>query len=90
MTADGGAGEPVHGGGGGGGRIALECGTNDFLGSITALGGPGWQIGGAGTIYTKLATANGLLLVDNGGRTGTNSLVSLTNGADAIVLGNAG
>lgn len=75
ITANGGAGEPVHGGGGGGGRIAIECGTNNFTGLIVAYGGAGWKSGGAGTVLTKQASQNGLIIIDNGGRAGTNTLL---------------
>lgn len=90
ITANGGNGEPIHGGGGGGGRIAIHSDTNNFTGTITAFGGQGWKIGGAGTIYTKPTASNGLLLVDNGGNAGTNSLVSITNQADVVIRGRAG
>ena len=90
ITAHGGNGEPIHGGGGGGGRIAIHSNTNNFTGTLAAYGGLGWKIGGAGTIYTKPTTDAGLLLVDNGGNAGTNSLVSVTNQADVVIRGRAG
>jgi len=90
ITANGGAGAPMHGGGGGGGRIAIQCSTNNFSGTMTAYGGNGFQIGGAGTIFTQITGQNGLLVVDNGGRAGTNSTISLPTTADAVVRGNAG
>ena len=90
IAANGGAGAPNYGGGGGGGRIAIQCGTNNFSGSMTAYGGSGWQTGGAGTIFTQLTGRNGLLLVDNGGRAGANSAVSLSALADVVISGNAG
>jgi hypothetical protein len=88
IRANGGAGDPVHGGGGGGGRIAIASGTNLFTGSILAQGGPGWQAGGAGTIYTSSGGQPGLLLVDNGGQSGTNTPLAVLNGADVLVRGN--
>ena len=90
ITANGGAGAPMHGGGGGGGRIAIQCGTNNFSGTMTAYGGSGFQTGGAGTIFTQITGQNGLLVVDNGGRAGANSTVTLPTLADVIVRGNAG
>lgn len=90
ITANGGAGEPVHGGGGGGGRIYIQANTLSFSGSTTAFGGNGAQYGGAGTIYTKLTGQTGLVVVDNGGRTGTNSPLTVANSADVVVRGNAG
>ncbi len=89
ITANGGAGEPIHGGGGGGGRIAIQCDANSFAGAMTAYGGVGARTGGAGTVYTKLTAQNGLLVVDNGGRAGTNSLMAVANGADVLIRGNA-
>jgi len=90
ITANGGSGAAIHGGGGGGGRIAIQCGTNNFSGRLTAYGGGGSQTGGAGTIFTQLTGQNGMLLVDNGGRTGTNSTVTLPTVADVVISGNAG
>ncbi len=90
ITANGGAGAPMHGGGGGGGRIAIQCGTNNFSGTMTAYGGNGFQTGGAGTIFTQITGQNGLLVVDNGGRAGANSTVTLPTPADVVVRGNAG
>ena len=89
ITANGGAGAAIHGGGGGGGRIAIQCGTNNFSGSMTAYGAGGSQAGGAGTIFTQLTGQNGLLLVDNGGRTGANSTVTLPTVADVAISGSA-
>ncbi len=89
ITANGGAGEPVHGGGGGGGRISIQCSANNFAGTMTACGGNGWIVGGAGTIFTKVTGQNGLLLVDNGGRPGTNSTVSLPSQMDVLIRSGA-
>ena len=89
IAANGGAGEPVHGGGAGGGRIAIQCNTNNFSGSLIAIGGNGWKIGGAGTIYTKVNGQNGFLLVDNGGRAGTNSTITLPSNTDVLIRSNA-
>lgn len=89
ISAGGGAGEPIHGGGGGGGRIALYCQTNLFVGSATAQGGNGWKVGGAGTVYVAVANNPGLLILDNGGRSGTNSLVAMPTGADLEIRGAA-
>ena len=90
ISAQGGAGEPTHGGGGGGGRIAIQCDANTFAGSAAAYGGAGAKTGGAGTVYTELTGQNGLLLFDNGGRTGTNSLVAISSSdIDVLIRGNA-
>jgi hypothetical protein len=90
ISANGGAGEPTHGGGGGGGRIAIQSSANSFGGLMTACGADGAQNGGAGTIYTKLPSQNGILVVDNGGHTGANSLITVTNGVDVLIRGDAG
>jgi hypothetical protein len=91
ITAQGGAGEPTHGGGGGGGRIAIQCDVNTFAGSAVAYGGTGAKTGGAGTVYTKLTGQNGLLVFDNAGQVGTNSLVSVTSSSiDVLIRGKAG
>ncbi|HRZ92800.1 MAG TPA: hypothetical protein P5022_07825, partial [Candidatus Paceibacterota bacterium] len=73
ITAAGGS--SVTGGGGAGGRIALYFGASDFAGDLTAAGGGGAEYGGAGTIYTKLASASrGHLLLDNRGQRGLTRL----------------
>ena len=91
IHAQGGAGEPTHGGGGGGGRIAIQSDANTFTGSMTAYGGTGAKIGGAGTVYTQLTGQNGLLVFDNGGQAGTNSLASVSSGSvDVLIRGKAG
>jgi hypothetical protein len=90
ITAQGGAGEPTHGGGGGGGRIAIQSDVNSFAGSLVAQGGAGAKTGGAGTVYTKLTGQNGLLVFDNAGQAGTNSLIAIANGGiDVLIRGNA-
>ena len=90
ISAQGGAGEPTHGGGGGGGRIAIQSDVNSFAGSLAAYGGAGAKTGGAGTVYTELTGQNGLLVFDNGGRAGTNSLITIANGnIDVLIRGNA-
>jgi hypothetical protein len=86
ITANGGAGEPIHGGGGGGGRISIQANTNTFSGATTAYGGNGWQFGGAGTVFTSTSTGvGGAVLVDNGGRAGTNTLLTVNTGADVTL-----
>jgi hypothetical protein len=91
ISAQGGAGEPTHGGGGGGGRIAIQSDVNSFAGSLAAQGGAGAKTGGAGTVYTKLTGQNGLLVFDNAGQVGTNSLVSVTSSdIDVLIRGKAG
>ncbi|MCX6926728.1 MAG: hypothetical protein NT154_26520 [Verrucomicrobia bacterium] len=92
ISANGGAGNGL-GGGGGGGRIALQYSTNAFSGVLSAYGGGGYTWGGAGTIYSKANNQNlGQLVVDNGGRAGTNTswgsagLVDLTVKGGAVVV----
>ncbi len=90
ISAQGGAGEPTHGGGGGGGRIALQSDVNSFAGSLAANGGAGAMTGGAGTVYTELTGQNGLLVFDNAGHAGTNSLVAISSSSiDVLIRGNA-
>ena len=61
-----------------------------FPGSLAAYGGAGAKTGGAGTVYTKLTGQNGLLVFDNGGRTGTNSSVAISDSSiDVLIRGNA-
>jgi hypothetical protein len=81
ISANGGADPYSSSGAGGGGRIAIYY-TNapgfDFVSQVTALGGGPFNYagngmigGGAGTIYTKVASQNvGSVLVDNGGNSG--------------------
>ncbi len=91
ITANGGSGDPTHGGGGGGGRIAVQCSATSFAGSMAAYGGAGANIGGAGTVYTQLTGENGFLVVDNGGKSGGNTSLAITNGTmDVLIQGNAG
>jgi hypothetical protein len=90
LIANGGAGEPIHGGGGGGGRVAIQANTNTLTGATTAYGGNGWQYGGAGTVCTSSSTGvDPSVLVDNGGRAGTNTILTPTSGVD-VTLRNAG
>jgi hypothetical protein len=90
IMADGGAGEPVTGGGGGGGRIALYYTNNSFSGILSARGAAGATRGGAGTIYSKAATASvGNVLVDNGGRPGANTLLVASEAFNLTVQGGA-
>ena len=92
LSANGGLGAPgdVGGGGGGGGRVAIVCGTNNFVGSITAYGGGGANFGGAGTVYTDVTGQPGLLTLNNNGNVGANSTVSLPNSIDVEISGGAG
>jgi hypothetical protein len=91
ITANGGNGDPTHGGGGGGGRIAIQCSATGFTGSMAAYGGAGANIGGAGTVYTQVTGENGLLVVDNGGQSGTNTSLAVDNSAiNVVIQGNAG
>lgn len=83
ISANGGMGNGTGlwgGGGGGGGRIAVEHGTSLFFGTITSCGGSGSAVGGAGTIYTKATLQPwGQVLVDNGGRAGTNTTLGTSS-----------
>jgi hypothetical protein len=75
------------GGGGGGGRIAISVTTNNFGGTFMATGGTGWMAGGAGTIYRKTNSIPGnfaSVLLDNGGRRGTNTPVGV--GSSGVTL----
>ncbi len=77
ISADGGNGRGT-GGGGAGGRIALIStdSPDPFLGRVSAKGGlGGGTAGGAGTIYTDFSASVGQIIVDNGGRAGTNTSV---------------
>jgi hypothetical protein len=90
ISAQGGSGEPTHGGGGGGGRIAIQSDVNTFAGLLAAYGGAGAMTGGAGTVYTELTGQNGLLVFDNAGHAGTNSLVAISSSSiDVLIRGNA-
>ena len=73
------------GGGGGGGRIAIEYTTKTFTGSMSALGGQGWQYGGAGTIYTVQSGHSGMLLIDNAGNAGEATPLATPVTADVTV-----
>jgi hypothetical protein len=90
VAANGGAGEPTRGGSGGGGRISIQCGTNIYSGSIAAYGGSGGKSGGgAGTVFIQTNGQTGQLTLDNGGHTGTNSVVNLSTLADVLVQNSA-
>ena len=89
IAANGGAGNGL-GGGGGGGRIAITYTTSAFSGLLSAFGGGGYAWGGAGTIYTKAGRQSwGQVLVDNGGRAGTNTSWLSTSTIDLTVMGGA-
>jgi hypothetical protein len=90
IAANGGAGEPTHGGGGGGGMISIQYGTNIFSGHLAAYGAVGGKSGGgAGSIFTQTTGQTGLLTLDNGGLTGTNSIVESSPTTDLIVQNGA-
>jgi hypothetical protein len=90
FSANGGNANGPNGGGGGGGRIAVYYSTNDFSGAITAYGGSGGNIGGAGTIYVKPLQSRGQVLVDNGGRAGTNTAIMPVPGPYDLTVGGGG
>src|ERR1017187_9555119 len=77
ISANGGAGNGFSlggGGGGSGGRVAIQYAVNLFFGATSACGGGGAAWGGAGTVYSKANNQSwGLVLVDNGGQSGTNT-----------------
>lgn len=80
LAADGGNGHLPNGGGGGGGRIAVYWNSNSFTGTYSAKGGLGFVNGGAGTIYLKANNApSPSLIVDNGGRRGTNTVLDISS-----------
>jgi hypothetical protein len=89
ISANGGAGNYL-GGGGGGGCIAIVYGTDDFTGVVSAYGGGGYAWGGAGTVYTKAnSQSSGLVTVDNGGQSGTNTSWSALGTINLTVQGGA-
>lgn len=92
ILADGGNGWLNLGGGGGGGRIAVFWNSNSFTGKISAKGGTGFQGGGAGTIYLARRSGQILpsLIVDNGGLSGTNTLLSSRDTGNGLSLTIAG
>jgi hypothetical protein len=96
IMANGGAGEAYDGGGGGGGRIAIYCtnsqslNANQFTGALSAHGGAGATVGGAGTLYVSTAgMTNSQLVVDNAGSAGTNTPLSAAGYIDLTVSGGA-
>ena len=94
ISANGGAGGLPLGGGGGGGRIGIIYSySNFYTGLITAFGGTGAGIGGAGTIYlAPIGTQNGgLIIADNGGKSGTNTTLGSiqSSGVSVTVRGGA-
>jgi len=90
IFANGSEGIPPYNGGGGGGRIAIYYTSNQFAGAISAQGGQGFVSGGAGTIYTRANTNPvGSVVVDNGGRSGANTLLTSPEAFNLTVSGNA-
>jgi hypothetical protein len=88
LSADGGEGHLPAGGGGGGGRIAVYYNSNSFTGTISAKGGNGFLAGGAGTVYLKQNnTAAAMFIADNGGLSGTNTLIELSGSALSVHVG---
>ena len=92
ISANGGTGNAL-GGGGGGGRIAITyTSANTFSGLVSAYGGGGYAIGGAGTIYIKASNQSyGLVVLDNGGQSGTNTTFGTAslNTVDLTIKGGA-
>ncbi len=90
VSADGGAGSGL-GGGGGGGRIAIAATLSAFSGKWTAFGGPGYNAGGAGTVFVRSTASSreDFLLVDNAGRAGTNTPLFGVTPMNFLVKGGA-
>jgi hypothetical protein len=91
ISANGGPGSGL-GGGGGGGRISIQYSVNAFNGVISAYGGYGGlgeAVGGAGTVYLKSKSqpVYGTLIIDNGGKVGTNTLLSGLSGGAVVIQG---
>ena len=92
ISANGGSGDLPAGGGGGGGRIAISVAninSNLFTGSMSARGGAGANVGGAGTICIIKGQVT-TVIVDNGGPRGTNTPLSLSGVALGDVTVGAG
>jgi len=89
ITANGGSGQLPLGGGGGGGRIQLIARTNSlFTGNVSAHGGPGFVGGGAGTIFSELASGNyPQVVLDNGGATGAATPLAAIANSDLVISG---
>ena len=91
VTANGGNGGHANAGGGGGGRIAVYADSIPFEGTLSACGGAGNMTGGAGTLYTKLATdTQGTLLIDNCGTAGALTPSIATETFDRITVQRGG
>ena len=90
VSSSGGDGEPIHGGGGGGGYVALYFGSNWFTGSLVATGGVGFVAGGAGIVYTRnTSQLAGQVVIDNGGKKGTNTTFNVAEAVALTVSGGA-
>jgi head-tail adaptor len=79
-------------GAGGGGRIALYFATNTFTGVLSALSGAsGGRTGGAGTIWTKAASASlGSLTIANSQPAGRTPLPSNVSKVNVLTITNGG
>ncbi len=91
ITANGGGGYTGSEGGGGGGRIALYAGSTSMP-PPRSVGGSGWSVGGAGTVYQVIGNGTPVLYIDNGGTTNANrETTELTQAttidADVVVRG---
>jgi hypothetical protein len=91
ISANGGAAQASGtGGGGGGGRVAIYYNSNSFAGTLSAKGGNGFQAGGAGTIYLKDNRSQlPNLIVDNGGLSGTNTVLDVSSLSNLTITGGA-
>jgi hypothetical protein len=70
--------------------LSISYGGNLFTGVMAATGGGGANWGGAGTIFTRHNNQlGGQVTIDNGGNSGTNTLIAPTNTGDLTVMGGA-
>jgi hypothetical protein len=69
ITANGGNAVYAASGGSGGGRIAIYAPAAVGLANFRARGGSGFNYGGAGTIFVRIASARPTISIDNGGAT---------------------
>jgi|GEM_PF-920678 len=91
LTAKGGNGYGTGGGGGGGGRIAVYYSTDTSSVTYQLYGGTGYAIGGAGTLYKKLASqTNGDLIIDNNNQNGANTPYMVDPIYDNLTIRNSG
>ena len=67
MSTNGGSGG-MYGGGGGGGRIGLHYANDSYHGTTSSIGGEsGYEVGGAGTVFSHHTTTDEIVLYVNNG-----------------------